>query len=182
MPVAHLNTLYYLRSSQTPTTCLGRDMTSLSTSTPVFRQHGEAIKGHTDSINCIKFSPDGKHLASGAEDTLILIFDAKTFQLTKRYRALSEVRTLTWHPTRSGILLFGLKSGVINTILLKGSRLSRRIFETEFFNRVASCSTSTRWKAPSIAWILTPKERPWPSGTPIESWWLQQRRPVCDLR
>ena len=36
------------------------------------------LKGHTDTIACSTFSPDGKHIASGAEDRTIRIWDAQT--------------------------------------------------------------------------------------------------------
>ena len=41
---------------------------------------GVPLKGHTDAIYSIAFSPDGKHIISGSHDKTIHIWDAKTYK------------------------------------------------------------------------------------------------------
>lgn len=36
------------------------------------------FRGHTDWVNCVAFSPDGKHVVSGSDDMTIRIQDAIT--------------------------------------------------------------------------------------------------------
>jgi COMPASS component SWD3 len=50
------------------------------------------LKGHTDWVNSVAFSPDGKLLASGSADGTIKLWDVATGQ---------EVRTLKATPTGS---------------------------------------------------------------------------------
>lgn len=38
----------------------------------------KVLLGHTDSINCIAISPDGRYIASGSRDMSVLVWDAET--------------------------------------------------------------------------------------------------------
>ena len=48
---------------------------SLSAEEPRLRA---TLKGHTDEVYCVGFSPDGKRLASAAADETIKVWDAAT--------------------------------------------------------------------------------------------------------
>ncbi|KAG8999909.1 POC1 centriolar protein A [Tulasnella sp. JGI-2019a] len=39
---------------------------------------GEAMKGHTDRVNCVAISPDGTTIVSGSDDKTLQLWDAKT--------------------------------------------------------------------------------------------------------
>jgi hypothetical protein len=60
-----------------------RDLAMLNDSVPAHQ-----LKGHTDGILSVAYSPDGRLLASGSADHMIKLWDASTFK---------EVRTLEGH-------------------------------------------------------------------------------------
>jgi WD40 repeat protein len=39
---------------------------------------GEPFRGHTVDVNAVAFLPDGRHIASGSDNQIIRIWDAKT--------------------------------------------------------------------------------------------------------
>ena len=74
------------------------------------------LYGHTSSINVIRSSPDGEHLASGGDDGTIIIYSTKTWEAVKRYGNLSPVTALSWHPTVPSAIIFGCKNGDVQTL------------------------------------------------------------------
>ncbi|GJE99313.1 WD40 repeat domain-containing protein [Phanerochaete sordida] len=55
--------------------------------------------GHTDSIEQIDFSPDGRHIVSGADDKLALVWDVKTGNIMHRLEGhKQDVKYATFSP------------------------------------------------------------------------------------
>ena len=50
------------------------------------------LKGHSDGVQSVAFSPDGQRLASASDDGTVKVWDADTGQ---------EIRTLSSGPARS---------------------------------------------------------------------------------
>ncbi|KAJ7454112.1 WD40-repeat-containing domain protein [Mycena latifolia] len=86
--------------------------------TPIFRK-AHTLTGHSDSINTIEFSTNGRYLATGGEDAFLLVFNTRNWTFKKRYNAVSPVRGIAWHPGNPDVLSCGLANGLIHTIQLK---------------------------------------------------------------
>ena len=82
------------------------------------------LYGHTSSINVIRSSPDGKHLASGGDDGTIIVYSTTTWKAVKRYGNLSPVTALAWHPTVPSVIIFGCKNGDVQTLHFKDPEVS----------------------------------------------------------
>nr|XP_017086914.2 F-box-like/WD repeat-containing protein ebi [Drosophila bipectinata] len=52
---------------------------------------------HTEPVNSVAFSPDGKNLATGGLDKCIYIWNTQTGQLVHSYRATGEIFEVCWN-------------------------------------------------------------------------------------
>ncbi|KAK6997500.1 WD40-repeat-containing domain protein [Favolaschia claudopus] len=80
-----------------------------------FKQY-KIIKSHSDSINSVAFSQDGRLLASGGDDGFLSIFQAQNWQKIRKYEVASAVRAIAWHPAlqlRGKLLAIGYNAEVL---------------------------------------------------------------------
>lgn len=75
------------------------------------------IMGHTDAVNKIAWSPDGKYIASSAYDGTVRIWDAQNGQSVYKLNAPGkrDYAALAWSPT-SKRLLIGFSDGTLESI------------------------------------------------------------------
>ena len=79
------------------------------------------LSGHRETVTALGFSPDGKVLASGGEDGMLLLFSTIDWRLIHKFIDASPLLTLLWHPVLEGRLFCGFKSGDVHTLRLKGT-------------------------------------------------------------
>ena len=56
------------------------------------------LEGHTDWVNSVTFSPDGKRVVSGSNDKTVLVWDVETCQATLLEGHTGSVRSVTFSP------------------------------------------------------------------------------------
>jgi len=57
------------------------------------------LTGHADTVEALAWSPDGRHIATGGLDMVILIWDARTGQPERALTGHSrQIRSITWSP------------------------------------------------------------------------------------
>ena len=66
--------------------------------------------GHTNGITALQFSPDGRFLASGSGDGVLLVFSTSTWKPVKQFVDISSVSTLVWHPAIPKTIISGYAS------------------------------------------------------------------------
>ena len=72
--------------------------------------------GHSDTVNALVFSPDGKSLASGGDDGFIIIWDVQTGKVAYRLGAEDKVDSLVWHPLQPETVIVGCAGGSVQQI------------------------------------------------------------------
>ena len=89
------------------------------------RRSGESLEGHTDSIGCLSFSPDGERLTSGSDDMTIMIWDVngrkvKTGPLKKHTQRVTAV---SFSPSGSSVV-----SGSLDGTILIWNAITGEVF------------------------------------------------------
>ena len=61
-------------------------------------QEKATLKGHTEAVNSVTFSPDGKWLASGSSDATVKVWEVATGKLESSLRENSAVGCVAFSP------------------------------------------------------------------------------------
>lgn len=72
--------------------------------------------GHVEAINALAFSNCGRYLASGGDDSKLLIWDAFRGNLLQRIILKKPILCITWHPNEDSTLFFGCQDGTVVVI------------------------------------------------------------------
>ena len=93
-----------------------RERSGLFMATPRYVLNTTLPTGHSNSITALQFSPDGRFLASGSGDGVLMIFSTPTWKPVKRFVDASSVTAVSWHPTFPKTLVCGYASGDVHTM------------------------------------------------------------------
>jgi WD40 repeat protein len=77
---------------------------------------GEIIRrfeGHTDSVNGVTFSPDGKLALSGSDDHTAILWDVATGKIVRRFEGRSDSVTCVAFSPDGQIIAAGSSDGII---------------------------------------------------------------------
>ncbi|KAH9855535.1 WD40-repeat-containing domain protein [Lenzites betulinus] len=85
-------------------------------STSAYVEHRTLVGGHSDTVNCLAFSPSGTHLASGGDDHAFVIWNALQGRLLYRFMFKSAVDALLWHPIYPDTVIVGCENGTISQV------------------------------------------------------------------
>ncbi|KAH7905259.1 WD40-repeat-containing domain protein, partial [Hygrophoropsis aurantiaca] len=69
--------------------------------------------GHSDSINCLAFSPCGLYLASGSDDHALIIWRVSDGSHLYSLSFGGAVNALLWHPSQEGVIICGCQDGLV---------------------------------------------------------------------
>ena len=94
------------------------------------------LKSHMHPVHVLQFSPDGGYLASGDDDSMVMVHvidifadqwlmfrvqicETSNWRKIQLYRTGGMVRALAWHPHILGALVVGLSNGDLNKLYLR---------------------------------------------------------------
>lgn len=100
-----------------------------------------ALASHNGAVTCTKFSPDGRYLATGSDDRIVLISERvnqETWSARKRLVGHdSDIQDLAWSPDQSLLVSVGLDSAVIVWSATTFEKIKRLDYHTSHVKGIA---------------------------------------------
>ncbi|KAF8069288.1 hypothetical protein FPV67DRAFT_1449065 [Lyophyllum atratum] len=94
-------------------------MESLTEEFPMFSDQFWLADSDNREISAIRFSKDGRYMATGDRAGIVLIYKGPVKWWTLgNYRATSSILSFAWHPQKEGKLLIGCANGDVNTLFM----------------------------------------------------------------
>jgi transducin (beta)-like 1 len=81
-------------------------------------EHGKCtsvLKGHSDSVTAVSFSPSGRLLATGAADQCVHVWSAADGSLVRTYRGNGQVFAVSWNSSGDK-LAASFESGLLSVL------------------------------------------------------------------
>jgi WD40 repeat protein len=69
-----------------------------------FATDAEVVGGHTDTIRCVAFGPDGTQVASAGDDGLLIIWDVATGAVVRQFTAGDGINSISFNPDGTMLL------------------------------------------------------------------------------
>ncbi|KAI6094034.1 WD40-repeat-containing domain protein [Pisolithus croceorrhizus] len=79
-------------------------------STPYIQD--KCLRGHTDTVNCLAFSPHIDYLASGSDDCSLIIWCVTSGEVVCTIHTPAPTLSVLWDPCRHSTVIFGCNNGV----------------------------------------------------------------------
>jgi WD40 repeat protein len=119
------------------------------------------LTGNQSFVQCIAWSPDGKYVASGHDNGLLVIWNTSTGQMYRQYRGhLNRVMAAAWTPDSKQVLTGGEDKTMRLWDLARGTEVRRFEGHTDWLFNVAVSSDGKRALSCSGLWAGT-----WQPGT-----------------
>jgi WD40 repeat protein len=113
-------------------------------------------KGHVDVVTCLAFSPDGKLLASGSNDTTIILWDVPAFRPRAVLRGHTlAVRTIAFNPDGTRLASGGADGSLFIWDVAQGVQVDSRAGNANRPNPVNTLAYS-----PDRQWLVVGFENP----------------------
>ena len=111
-------------------------------------QRGAAVRlytGHTGPISCVEISPDGRLLATAAEDSHVHVYDINSAKLLKQFKSHTH-----------GSSIYSLAFSKDSSVLLSGgSDCSVRVWDVKRSNQVSNAAVPGQQHSDLLATYYT---------------------------
>lgn len=70
------------------------------------------LRGHTDTVNCLAFSPHVDYLASGSDDCSLIVWHVSSGEVACTVHTPVPILSILWDPQRRSTIIFGCDNGI----------------------------------------------------------------------